>query len=180
MKSLQWLLVFSLLLAGCAQPAPEPAEPPQPATFPQAPHAPLAQVMRAVAFPHSNVIFDTQSVDPEMDEANAVATKIYTFGESNVYGKWPGVETSALALAETANLLSIPGRLCENGKPAPVEREDWKMFTQGLVDAANVSLAAAKTKNLDEMVNAAGEVTVACQSCHDVYRDRSDVDRCTP
>ena len=38
------------------------------------------------------------------------------FGD--VYGGWQSVENAALALAESANLLMIPGRMCSNGKPA--------------------------------------------------------------
>src|SRR5580765_4429202 len=72
----------------------------------------LAQVMRGILFPNSNIIFDAQNNDPTKKKADE------QFG--NPYGGWPSVENAAIALAEAANLLIIPGRVCSNGKPAPL------------------------------------------------------------
>jgi cytochrome c553 len=89
------------------------------------------------------------------------------------------VENAALALSETANLITIPGRLCENGKPAPVDREDYKKFAAGLAEAGKAAFAAAQSKNLDMMVDVSGTVAEACANCHEVYRDKdNNADRC--
>ncbi len=124
MKSHHWLAVmFPLVLAACASPEP-PAAPEAPVIKP---HANMLQLMRAFPFPHANVLFDTQTNDPEgPDEKSTMVYGVYRFGDTNVYAKWAGVESSALALSEVAGLLLVPGRLCANGLPAPVEREDWK------------------------------------------------------
>ena len=150
----------------------------------QMPHANLAQLMRAIPFPNSNIIFDAGSTDPE--EAKKAAegqagggSATANFG--NVYAGWQQVENAALALSETANLLMIPGRMCENGKPAPTDREDFRKFVAQLAAAGDAAYKAAQTKNLDTMLEVGGTVTEACSACHEVYRDKEDnADRCTP
>jgi hypothetical protein len=134
----------------------------------------LAQVMRGILFPNSNIIFDAQSTDPE-----AKKTESGPYG--GVYGGWQAVENAALALAESANLLILPGRLCMNGKPMPLDQPDWAGFVQGLRDASQASYKAAQSKNMDNIVDAAGALTEACAACHDKYREKPDLaNRCTP
>ncbi len=119
-----------------AQP-PAPAAPAAPAAKP---YGTLAQVMRGIPFPNSNIIFDTQSTDPaaaqKPPEAGAPATQTF----AGVYGGWQAVENASIALQETGNLLLVPGRMCENGRPAPIDQEDFKKWAQGLVDAGAACL----------------------------------------
>lgn len=94
----------------------------------------LGQLMKGILFPNSNVIFAAQSQDPaKVPEAKDPATA--TDPLANTYGKWQAVENSALALAEAANLLTIPGRKCSNGLPVPLGNADWPKLVQGLRDA---------------------------------------------
>src|SRR6185436_10830850 len=111
MKRLYGLLGVAVFVAGCTSPAPAPA--PAPAAPTAQPYASLAQVMRGIPFPNSNIIFDTQTTDPgapkKPGDAGAGASAQY----NSVYGGWQAVENAALAISETANLIMIPGRLCE-------------------------------------------------------------------
>jgi hypothetical protein len=178
MKNLCGLMGATLFLVACSNPAPAPTAPAAPA--PQ-PHASLAQVMRGIPFPSSNIIFDTQTTDPGAEkkpgESGAGASAQY----NAVYGGWQAVENAALAISETANLIMIPGRLCENGRPVPIDREDYRKFAAGLADAGQAAYKAAQSKNLDAMVDVSGTVSDACSACHDVYREKPDLkDRCTP
>jgi hypothetical protein len=133
----------------------------------------LAQVMQGILFPNSNIIFDAQNNDPAAKKEEG------QFG--NVYTGWLAVENASLAIAESANLLIIPNRQCKNGKPVPLNRADWPRFVQGLRDAAQASYKAAQSKNMDNIVDAAGTLTEACSNCHDVYREKpNQADRCTP
>lgn len=180
MKNLRWLtMMLPFLFAACGS----QEQPSAPATEAQAPspkpYGNLGQVMRAIPFPHSNVIFDTQTKDPEKEKESSMATRVYSFGDSAVYGGWLGVENSALALSEMANLIMIPGRLCANGLPVPVEREDFKKAAQGLAEAGEAAYKAAQSKDMDKMLEVSETVTNACAACHDVYRDRDGVMRCT-
>jgi hypothetical protein len=138
--------------------------------------------MRGIPFPSSNIIFDTQTTDPgaekkPSDTSGAGASAQY----NSVYGGWQAVENAALAISETANLIMIPGRLCENGKPVPLDRDDYKKFVAGLADAGRAAYKAAQSKNIDAMVEVSGTVSDACAACHEVYRDKDNLnDRCTP
>jgi hypothetical protein len=178
-----FLLALTVVLVACGGPGgtQEPAAaPPQAAAGPtQRPYASLAQLMRAIPFGASNIIFDTQTNDPEAKKEVAGEGASAKF--ANIYTGWPMVEHYALALSETANLMLIPGRLCENGKPVPLDREDFRKWIQGLADAGLAAQKAAQSKNLDQMVEVSDTVAAACANCHEVYRDKPDnAMRCTP
>ena len=60
-----------------------------------------------------------------------------------LYGKWEAVENSSLALVEAANLLTVPGRKCSDGRAVPVANADWPKLvqdfeTRGLLDGGPV------------------------------------------
>jgi hypothetical protein len=177
MKRVYGLVAISIFFISCTQ-----AQPPAPAPSASAtkPYGTLAQVMRGIPFPNSNIIFDTQSTDPGAAQKPAEGqTASAQF--SGVYGGWQAVENAAIALQETASLITIPGRMCENGRPVPVDQEDFKKWTQGLVDAGAAAYKAAQSKNMDQMVEVSGTVADACAACHEKYRDKEDLKmRCIP
>jgi hypothetical protein len=172
-------LAVALAAAGCSAPSPGPAEAPAAADAGPTtkPYSNLAQLMRGIPFPASNLIFDTQQADPaKAKEAGAAGA---TAAFSGVYGGWQAVENAAITLSETANLIMIPGRLCENGRPVPLDQAEFKKAAQGLIDAGQATLKAAQSKNLDAMVEVSGTVADACAACHEKYRDKEDnKDRC--
>jgi hypothetical protein len=139
----------------------------------------LAQLMRGIIYPSSNVVFAAQS-DLNFPPVKDPATSPNLL--TSTYGGWQAVESAALGLAESANLLTIPGRMCSNGVPAPITRPDWIKFTQGLREAGLAAYKAAQMKNQDAMVDASGTVADACSACHDVYREKKGglPDRCKP
>jgi hypothetical protein len=169
------LVVFTLF-AGCAQQAPAPAgEPPAPA--PQA-AGNLAQVMRAIPYPASNVVFASQDVNPADVKPADPDPATSPNPLSSAYGGWQAVENAGIALSEFANLLTIP-RKCMNGKDAPVDAADWKMWTQGLRDVGVVVTKAGQSKDQDMVLDAADKMTTACANCHDKYREKENLlDRC--
>ena len=153
--------------------------PPKPTQAPVSrPDGNLAQVMRGILFPNSNNIFATQQKTPaEVEKIDVSPGSEF----ADVYVGWQVIENSALALAESANLISIPGRLCANGRPVPVQRADWIKFTQGLREAGMATYKAAQTKNQDNMIEASGVIAEACENCHAVYREKPDLrNRCVP
>lgn len=175
---------FAVALAGC-QAAPEPAKQAAPPPSPVAqPYGTLMQVMRTIPFPNSNIIFDTQTNDPGTTTTKgadpgkgASTTAVY----AGVYTGWPAVEAAAVALSETANLIMLPGRLCDNGKPVPIDQEAFRKAAQGLADAGTAALKAAQSKNLDAMVEVSGTIADACAACHTIYRDQpAPKERCIP
>jgi hypothetical protein len=138
----------------------------------------LAQLMRGILFPASNVVFAAQGDDPAKYPAAkdpASATDLL----ASSYGKWTAVENSAMALAESANLLMLPGRKCANGVTVPIGNPDWAKFVQGLRDAGRKAYAAAQAKDQDKILDAADVMTTACANCHDKYREKpTPADRC--
>lgn len=135
-------------------------------------HGTLLQVMRGILFPNSNVLFAAQSVDPATIKKDAdPATAVNPL--AGQYGGWEAIENSGIAMAEAANLLTIPGRVCGNGKPAPVQNADWRQFVQELRDAGMATYKAGQSKNMDMVLDAADKVTTACMHCHDVYREKT-------
>jgi hypothetical protein len=146
-------------------------------------HGNLNQVMRGILFPNSNIVFAAQNEDfakIAQDKDPSLATDPL----KGVYNSWTAVEDSGYALAEAANLLMIPGRVCSNGKPAPVGNADWAKFVAGLRDAGMEAVKAAKAKNQDAMLDVSDKMTSACAACHDVYREKTDAQggvgaRCT-
>jgi hypothetical protein len=182
MKNVYGVLATTLLIAACSSAPPAPAAPAQ-VPAPMA-YAPLDRVMQAIPFANSNIIFDTQQNDPEpKPDPKAKADKGASAGKKasddykSVYGGWKAVENAAIALQETANLITLP-RMCSNGKPAPVEAEDFRKFVKGLADAGKAAYEAAKTKDMDKMVEVSGTVSDACAACHEVYRDNGQEVRC--
>lgn len=168
---------LAVVLMSCSRPE-APAE--TPAAFTSQPHANLAQVMRGIPFTFSNIVFDAQAEDPGAPRAAAEVTSGATETFKNVYGGWQEVENSALALAETANLIMIPGRVCENGKRVPVEEETYRKAAEGLVAAGQAAFKAAQSKSLDAMIDVSETVSIACSNCHEPYRDFDNPqDRCT-
>jgi hypothetical protein len=159
-------------------PKPAPAAAGRAAAAPQAAaryrvHGDLNQVMRGILFPNSNVIFASQSDDPA-GVKQAKDPSLATDPLTSVYGGWTAVENSGYALAESANLLMIPGRVCSNGKPAPVGNADWGKFVAGLRDAGMEAVKAAKSKNQDAILDVADKMATACSACHDVYREKTE------
>jgi hypothetical protein len=176
-------------LAACTAPPPPAGTPaqtaaPGAASRPQSQvHGDLRQVMRGILFPNSNVVFFAQGTDPAGVPKDADGTTSVN-PLASVYGGWEAIENSSIALAEAANLLTIPGRTCANGKPVPVANADWQRFVQGLRDAGMASYKAAQSKDMDKMLDAADTLTNACSDCHDVYREKTekqggDAARCT-
>lgn len=139
-----------------------------------APPANLAQLMRGIVYPASNVIFAAQTQNPaEIKPAAdpAMSPNLLT----STYGKWDAVENSSLALAEVATLLTVSGRKCSNGVDVPVKNPDWPKFVAALRQAGMVAYKAAQSKDQDKIVDAANDVTAACENCHEKYREKPDL-----
>ena len=138
-----------------------------------APIGTLAQIMRGIYFPNSNIIFDTQKQDPDAppDEAGGDGTVSSTF--SGIYTGWQVVENAALVLAEGASLINKPGRLCENGRLAPVERWDWLKYSREMTDVGwNIYLAALE-KDQEAVGELTNDLAQACDNCHRIYRSNA-------
>ena len=71
-------------------------------------HADLNQLMRGLLYPAANVVFSAQTDDPAKKKwPDGHDPTMSTDPVIGAFGGWAAVENSALALAESANLLMI-------------------------------------------------------------------------
>lgn len=133
----------------------------------------LQQLMRGIYFPTANMIFNVQTHDPAKKSVLAPAGAIdWVQWGGSLYSGWEDVDYAAAVLSEVSPLLLVPGRLCQNGKPVPVERADWVKYTKDMLQAARSAYEAARTRNQEKVSDATNDLSDACQACHSVYRDR--------
>jgi cytochrome c556 len=82
------------------------------------------------------------------------------------------VENAALALAESANLLTIAGRSCSNGVAVPTKDPAWTTFVQEVRDASMNAYKAAQAKDQDKIIDLSEKLSTSCAGCHRKFRDR--------
>jgi mono/diheme cytochrome c family protein len=137
-----------------------------------APAGTLAELMRAIAFPNANIIFNLQLKDPSKEPKPEMPVPYdYVKWGYTIYPGWLAVDQAALALIESAPLLLTPGRLCQNGRPAPVDRADWKKYVADLEDLAQFLYKTSKARDYEAFADISDKLTDACGNCHKVYRD---------
>ena len=139
----------------------------------------MLQLMRGILYPASNVVFSAQIDNPgEIKLIPGKDPSMATDPLVSTFGGWQAIESASLALAESANLLLIPGRTCSNGVPVPINNPDWGKFVQELRDASMTAYKAAQAKDQDKMIEVADTMTTACANCHRKWRERRLADRC--
>jgi mono/diheme cytochrome c family protein len=156
----------------------------RPATGPE---GNLAELMRAIAFPNANIIFNVQLKDPAAQPKKQPASAPFDYVEwgTTVYPGWLAVDQAAVAITETAPLLLTPGRRCQNGRPVPIDRADWKKYVDELVGVGKLARRTAQARNYEGFVDVSEKLNDACANCHKVYRDKGGTEgsgalRCQP
>jgi len=135
------------------------------------PAANLAQLMRGVTFPNANILFNVQVKDPADYKPTPPVPFDYVQWGSTVYYGWQAVDQAAVALIESTPLFLVPGRRCENGRPVPVDRADYKQYTAALVEMGKVAYRASQSRDVEAVTKIADQLNDACANCHKVYRD---------
>lgn len=83
-------------------------------------------------------------------------------GGPKTEAEWAAVRRSALALAESANVLSMPGRARDQG--------DWMKDAKMLADAGGAAYKAALAKDANALAAVANSIDASCTACHRKYR----------
>ena len=104
----------------------------------------MSQLMIDIIYPTSDDIFYIERTPPSNDQ------------------EWGAIERSALTLAESANLLMMPGRARDQG--------DWIKDSRLLLDAGNAAFKAAKAKDMAAIVALNEQLVTSCTTCHMQYR----------
>jgi hypothetical protein len=103
----------------------------------------IHQIMLGIVAPTSDVIFKVPSVAPKTD------------------AEWVAVQNSALTLAETGNLLLLPGRAKDNG--------EWAKDALAMVAAGAQAYKAANAKDAQAVSDAGDKIYDTCETCHTKY-----------
>jgi hypothetical protein len=136
-------LAASMLVAGCDR---DPASSPRSNNDETAAIEPLAtvrQVMLGITIPASDVVFLAAAETPADDAA------------------WEKVAASALAVAESGNLLLM--------KPRAVDADDWRQYARALIEAGARAAEAAQAQNADTISAAGDDMYNVCEQCHAKY-----------
>jgi len=115
-----------------------------------APIATLEQIMETTIEPVSDRVFEA-----------AVWENGVQIGGPKTDDDWKLVQANAMMLAETCNLLLMPGRAKDDG--------GWRIRTQAMKEAALEAAKAADARNTDAILNAGTHIYQACLGCHLQY-----------
>ena len=146
-----------------------------PATTWYAPTGNLAQLMRAVFFHNSNLIFSIQEMEaadlpPKPPPSRPDGLTIFDTGLL-LYTGWPVVENAATALADASALMMLPGLRCENGRAAPITEPDWIRFTDQMISVARRTYRLVQMRDREAVSAYTTDLSNTCNACHRVYRD---------
>ncbi len=139
-RTLLLALVGTLVACTAKQPAAAPAAAAPP---PLEALATTRQVMLGITIPTSDVVFQVGNKAPADDM------------------EWEKVQASAIALAESGNLLMVGTRVVDQG--------DWIKNAQALIATAKEAGAAAQDKNVDKVLAAGDKIYEVCDACHKKY-----------
>lgn len=104
----------------------------------------MSDLMVKIIYPASDALFYIETRTPKTD------------------AEWTVLEGQALMLAETGNLLMMPGRARD--------QQQWMADAKLMLDAGAAAVKAAKTKNVDAISALNDQLLESCTSCHKHYR----------
>lgn len=194
MRTCSWIVpvcVAVLVVADLAAQAPASAVRPASAVAAPRPSATsryvvtgtIKELMHGIIDPSADAIWESVSID--VTAAGVVETVPRTNDD------WYAVRRHALILAESANLLRVPGRRVAPAVPIPSlvdeppapedlppdqiqilidrDRRKFARLSQGLLDAAVLAIKAVDVKDVDRLSEAGDQLDRACEACHSEY-----------
>jgi hypothetical protein len=173
------MLVFCLALVGACQSQPQaPAAPAAPAEPNYLPTATIKDLMLSIVDPSADVVW--------LSVTTVVDNKGFNETMPKSDEEWLKVRHGAIALAEAANLLKMPGRRVarpgEKSETPGVELEPeemdvliakdraaWNERATHLHDAAINVIAAVDAKDANKVFELGEKIEEACENCHKQY-----------
>jgi hypothetical protein len=111
---------------------------------PTRPVGTMSDLMVKLIYPTSDAIFYIETRTPKTD------------------AEWGELQAKTLTLAESANLLMMPGRARDQDR--------WMADAKLMLDAGMAAYAAAKKKDVAALVALNDAVYQSCVACHQHYR----------
>jgi len=115
-----------------------------PAGPPIRPVGSMSELMIRMIYPTSDAVFYISTRTPATD------------------AEWGELQARTLTLAESANLLMLPGRARDQGR--------WMDDAKLMLDAGTAAYRAARAKNVDALVEVNDALYQSCVQCHQHYR----------
>lgn len=104
----------------------------------------MSDLMVKIIYPASDALFYIESRTPKTD------------------AEWTVIEGQALMVAESANLLMLPGRARD--------QKQWMVDAKLMLDAGADAYAAAKKKDVAAIAALSERLMESCTQCHKNYR----------
>ena len=104
----------------------------------------MSDLMVKIIYPASDALFYIESRTPKTD------------------AEWTVLEGQALMVAESANLLMMPGRARD--------QKQWMADAKLMLDAGADAVKFAKVKNVEAIAGLSDRLYESCTSCHKHYR----------
>ena len=104
----------------------------------------MSDLMVKIIYPASDALFYIESRTPKTDS------------------EWTALEGQALMVAESANLLMMPGRARD--------QKQWMADAKLMLDVGTEAVAAAKEKNVEAIAALSDRLMESCTTCHKNYR----------
>jgi hypothetical protein len=145
------VLLAALVAAGCSGAAGDGSQAGAAADGSQfRPVANVGQLMAAIVIPESDRVFESVVYE------NGVLT-----AAPETLEDWAALEFSAIALAESGNLMLMPPRARDNG--------EWVARVHEFIEASQALLRTARTQDVDAFLLAGSDLYDTCLSCHTQY-----------
>ena len=81
---------------------------------------------------------------------------------------WQELEHHAIQLTAAGPLIALGGT--GQADPGWAQSPDWQKFAQELTNAGLVVLSATRSKNLESLVKANGQLVEVCEGCHKEFK----------
>lgn len=104
----------------------------------------MSDLMVKIIYPTSDALFYVESRTPTTE------------------AEWNALEGQALMLAESANLLMMPGRARD--------QKQWMADAKLMLDAGAAAVKAVKTRNVEAVSALSDQLLESCTTCHKHYR----------
>lgn len=104
----------------------------------------MSELMVKIIYPTSDALFYIESRTPKTD------------------AEWNVLEGQALMLAESANLLMMPGRARD--------QKQWMADAKLMLDAGALAVKAVQSKDVEAIAALGDQLVESCTSCHKHYR----------
>jgi hypothetical protein len=104
----------------------------------------MSELMVHLIYPTSDAVFYISSRTPKTE------------------AEWTELQAKTLMLAESANLLMMPGRARDQGQ--------WMKDSKLMLDAGNAAFRAAKAKDVAALEALSDQLYESCVTCHKNYR----------